>query len=128
MKKLLILIASAFLFTINLNAQDIKNVNVTEFEKLVSQLDDTEVLLDVRSKSEVKEGYIKGMTNIDFYDPEFDAEVAKLDKSKTYYVYCAAGGRSYKAAKKMSGAGIKNVYNLNGGIIAWNKEKKPVEK
>lgn len=126
MKKLLIIIASAFLIATNANAQ-VKNINVDEFEKMVVSLDKNEVLLDVRSKNEVKEGFITGMTHIDFHSKDFSEQISKLDKSKTYYVYCAAGGRSFKAAKALEEKGIKSVYNLNGGIIAWNKDGKKIE-
>ena len=127
MKKLLLIALSGFLFACSSNAQ-VKNVNVGEFEKMIVELDENEVLLDVRSKGEVKEGYIKGMTHIDFHGKDFDEQISKLDKSKTYYVYCAAGGRSFKAAKALETKGVKTVYNLNGGIIAWNKEGKNIEK
>ena len=120
MKNILIIAVSTLLFGLNANAQ-VKNINVPEFEKMVSTLEPNEVLLDVRSKKEVKEGYIEGMTHLDFHSASFEEVIQKLDKSKTYFVYCAAGGRSFKAAKLLEENGIKSVYNLNGGIIAWNK-------
>lgn len=127
MKNFAILLITGFLFACSANGQ-VNNIKVAEFEKLASQLDENEVLLDVRSKKEVKEGYIKGMINIDFYSDDFEAEVDKLDKSKTYYVYCAAGGRSMKAANMLDKKGIKNVFNLNGGITAWKNEGKEITK
>lgn len=125
MKNLFVLFLSVFLWACSSNAQ-VKNINVDEFEKAIEQLDENEVLLDVRSKKEVKGGYIKGMQNIDFYASDFEEKIASLDKSKTYYVYCAAGGRSTKAANTMQKNGIKNVVNLNGGITAWKNKGKTV--
>ena len=127
MKNLFILLLSFVVFQITSLAQ-VKNIHVAEFEKLSSELTESEVLLDVRSKSEVKSGHIKGMINIDFYSDDFENQIKQLDKSKTYYVYCAAGGRSMKAANMMTIHGINNVYNLNGGITAWKKEGKTITK
>ena len=125
MKKIIVLLLSISAFVFTANAQ-VKNINVAEFEKGISELDDDVILLDVRSKKEVKAGYINGMQNIDFYGTDFESKIDLLDKSKTYYVYCAAGGRSFKAAKMLHKKGAKNVYNLNGGITAWNNEKKTI--
>ena len=52
------------------------------------------VVLDVRTPKEFKEGHIPGATNIDFTTPDFEKRIGKLDKSKTYLVHCASGGRS----------------------------------
>ena len=125
MKKLIVLLLSISAFVFSANAQ-VKNINVTAFEKGISELGDDIILLDVRSKKEVKVGYIKGMKNIDFYETDFETKIDLLDKSKTYYVYCAAGGRSFKAAKMLHKKGVKNVYNLNGGITAWRNENKAI--
>lgn len=126
MKNLFIVISSLLLFAYSANGQ-IKNVDVDAFKKEVSTLEENEVLLDVRSKQEVKAGYIEGMMNIDFYSDDFEAEIDKLDKAKTYYVYCAAGGRSMKAANMMEEKGFKNLYNLNGGITAWKNSGNTVK-
>jgi rhodanese-related sulfurtransferase len=65
---------------------------------------------------------------LDFRAPDFAEKVAKLDKSKTYLVHCAAGGRSARACTKMEGLGFKNVVNLEGGLGAWKDAGKPVQK
>jgi rhodanese-related sulfurtransferase len=43
-------------------------------------------------------------------------------------VHCAVGGRSGKAGKLMSTMDFKSVYDLKGGLTAWEKAGKPVEK
>ena len=77
------------------------------------------VTLDVRSASEFAAGHIANAINIDVEAPTFDAEIAKLDKTVTYAVYCHSGRRSGIATAKMADAGFTNLYNLDGGIIAW---------
>ena len=51
-----------------------------------------------------------------------------LDKNQTYLVHCAAGVRSATACAKMSRLKFSNLYNLEGGLKAWEKAGKPVEK
>ncbi len=84
------------------------------------QNDDNAVLLDVRTPEEVEDGYIPESTNIDFYlGQEFLDELEKLDKSKSYYVYCRSGNRSRQACALMNSMGFDNAYNLEGGIVEW---------
>jgi rhodanese-related sulfurtransferase len=103
-----------------------KNVNADEFEKLSKEPDT--VILDVRSPKEYAAGHIKNSVLIDFNAKDFDEKIKQLDKSKTYLVHCAVGGRSAKACSKMDGFDFPKVVNLEGGIKAWEKAGKPVEK
>jgi phage shock protein E len=86
------------------------------------------VVLDVRTPEEFSQGHIPGAKLINFNSPEFKEEVSKLDPKKTYLVNCAAGGRSAKACQLMHDQGFKTLINLDGGIRAWQKAGKPVEK
>ena len=95
-----------------------EDVNVNVFSELVVQ--EGGQILDVRTPEEWEEGTIKGATKMDFFDNDFDHQLEKLDKTKPVYVYCKSGGRSGKAAKKMEKMGFTTVYNLLGGIGAWN--------
>lgn len=85
------------------------------------------VLLDVRTLEEVQTGKITGEINFDFKAPEFDVLIKGLDKTKPYFVYCASGVRSGKAAEKMKELGIEKVYTLEGGIKAWREAGLPVQ-
>ena len=105
-----------------------QNIKAEQFDTLRKADTNTTVVLDVRTKKEYREGHIPGSVLIDFMSDDFDKEVAKLDKSKTYLVLCASGGRSARACKKMDTLGFSKLYNLEGGIGAWEKAKKPVEK
>jgi rhodanese-related sulfurtransferase len=103
-----------------------KNVNPDEFEKLSKEPDT--VILDVRSPQEYARGHIKNSVLINFNDKNFDEKIKQLDKGKTYLVHCAVGGRSAKACDKLDTYGFPKVVNLEGGIKAWEKAGKPVEK
>jgi len=106
--------------------QKFKNVGPAQFDQLRQK--GTNVVLDVRTEREYKLGHIPGSVLIDFNSPDFETQLKKLDKSKTYLVHCASGGRSAQACTKMESLNFTNVYNLEGGIRAWKKEGKPVEK
>jgi sulfur-carrier protein adenylyltransferase/sulfurtransferase len=84
-------------------------------------------LLDVRQPGEYDKAHIAGSTLIPL--PELADSVDKLDVNKPTLVYCAIGGRSRVAAQMLSGYGFEKVYNLAGGIRAWNGEvaEGPVE-
>lgn len=77
------------------------------------------VILDVRTKEEFDEGHIANAININVESDTFLSEIAKLDKSKTYAVYCRSGRRSADAVAKMSNEEFISLANLNGGVIDW---------
>lgn len=106
-------------------AASVKNVGIEQFDKL--RQNKTNVVLDVRTKKEHSEAHLPGAILIDITEGNFEQEIAKLDKSKTYLVHCAAGGRSARACKKMDQLGFKSLYNMEGGLTAWQKAGKPVE-
>ncbi|SFW73057.1 Rhodanese-related sulfurtransferase [Sinomicrobium oceani] len=78
------------------------------------------VVLDVRTEEEFEDGYIPDAINIDIRQGQgFIDELEKLDKSKTYYVYCRSGARSAQACALMEQLGFDEAYNLLGGILEW---------
>ena len=95
-----------------------ENIEVSRFATLMEEGD--HVVLDVRSPQELAEGSIPGHVMINFFDPNFRSEVEKLDKSKAYLIYCRSGNRSGQACHMMSAMGFERLYNLIGGIGAWN--------
>jgi rhodanese-related sulfurtransferase len=85
--------------------------------------DDNAIILDVRTDTEVEEGFIPNSVNIDIYKGQgFVDELEKLDKSKNYYVYCRSGNRSGQACAIMNSLGFENAFNLEGGFMNWEGE------
>ena len=85
--------------------------------------DNNAVILDVRTPEEYRKGHIPNAVNIDIYlGQEFLDAVKELDVSKSYYVYCKAGGRSAQACSVMKQLGFENAYNLLGGYARWKGE------
>lgn len=89
-----------------------EDLNPAEFVERVKQ--EPGVVLDVRTPGEFASGHLKNAKNLDLMSGQFAAAVAKLDKSKTYYLYCASGGRSASAAGMLASNGFEKVYNAGG--------------
>ena len=109
------------------NAQTKTSLSPGEFEKAIANKDSVQVL-DVRTPGEYNSGHIANALLADWNDPqEFNRRIAFVDRNKPVYVYCLAGGRSAAAAAQMRKAGYENVYELKGGMNAWNAGNKPVQ-
>jgi rhodanese-related sulfurtransferase/rubrerythrin len=78
-------------------------------------------LLDVRQPGEYEDEHIPGAKLIPL--PGLKEGLNELDKQKPVIAYCAIGGRSLAAAQLLSGLGFKEIYNLKGGIKAWQGGK-----
>jgi phage shock protein E len=132
MKKLIfVLIAFVTLGNIS-NAQTKNSTVVTNLSserfKAILAYDKDANIIDLRTADEMTKGYIKGATQIDFLAKDAEKQIDKLDKNKTYYIYCASGGRSADAAAYMEKSGFKSVYTLKNGFSEWLQKGFPVEK
>jgi rhodanese-related sulfurtransferase len=79
------------------------------------------VLLDVRTPKEFDAERIEGAVMVDYLSPSFRDEMAKLDRGKSYLVYCRTGHRTNGALKVMRDLGFRNVSALAGGITKWKE-------
>lgn len=95
-----------------------------EFSKQL-KASENPIIMDVRTPGEFAEGHIQNALNIDWNASNFDAQVSKLDKTATIYVYCLSGGRSSSAANHLREYGFKNVLELDGGMMAWRSAVLP---
>jgi rhodanese-related sulfurtransferase len=86
------------------------------------------VMLDVREQNEIKEGMIADAVHIPL--SVFPKRVSEMDKHKaaTVIVYCRSGNRSSGACRTLTQRGFEKVYNLAGGIMAWQDAHLPVQK
>ena len=100
----------------------VKSIDFDETKSMIDQArGDDVILLDVRQPKEYKNAHIPGATLIPL--PELADRIDEVGKDKPVLVYCATGGRSRVAAQMMSGKGFKKIYNVAGGIKAWQAEK-----
>lgn len=121
MKKMIYLLSLIYLSSCgNINSQVIENVEPEEFQKQINTGEG--IIIDVRTANEFHSSHIKDASNIDFYSDDFIKKLKIVRKDVPIYVYCRSGGRSFAAASKMASLGFVKVYNLLGGIVAWNTE------
>ena len=104
----------------------IKNLDATAFKK---QIDEKKsILIDLRTTKEIEaKGKIKGAKQIDFFDKNAEAIILKLDKNKSYLIYCAGGGRSGECAELMLNNGFKSIANLEKGFDDWKRKGFEIE-
>lgn len=126
------LIKSKIIFLMSMlgrRAKDEEDVYPHEaYQMIQDNKDDADFLiLDVRTQDEVLKSHIPYSFNLDYYQPDFKEKLKKLDKNKTYLVYCRSGVRSKETVKIMKNLGFTKIYNLLGGIKNWRKCELPLE-
>lgn len=84
----------------------------------LKDLNDNQVILDVRTLGEIRRGDIEGAINIPV--DELRERIDELDKSKEYVVSCAVGIRAHTASRILMQNGFKNVKNLAGGYTTYS--------
>lgn len=125
MKRILVLILLCFGFGVT--AQTAKNVDAEAFKKMIDE--NKSILIDLRTSDEINsKGMIKGAKQIDFLAKDAEVVIGKLDKKKTYLIYCAGGGRSGDCAELMQKLGFKEVVNLEKGFDDWKRKGFEIEK
>jgi rhodanese-related sulfurtransferase len=118
MKKVIVaILVSALALSSCSSAPSANNLDAAGFAEQISKAD--VITLDVRTPDEFAEGHIAGAINIDVEGGTFETEIAKLDKTKSYSVYCQSGRRSLIAVDKMSASGFEKLSNLDNGINDW---------
>lgn len=104
----------------------VQQVDATQFNSLMESSPE-KIVMDVRTDGEVAAGVIPNATQIDLSRNDFRESISKLDKSKPVFVYCAVGGRSSMASEVLEEAGFTKIYNLTGGVNAWQQAGFPLQ-
>lgn len=103
-----------------------REITPTEATRLLSH--EQAVILDVREPKEHSQGHIVD----DLFVPlaELEGRMAELDryKEQPLIVYCRSGHRSRSACAKLAKRGFTRLYNLAGGILAWENAHLPVSR
>ncbi|MFT4577651.1 MAG: rhodanese-related sulfurtransferase [Nitrospinales bacterium] len=102
-------------------------ISIDELHEKLSEMVDSDLILDVRSAEEFCSGFIKGARN------EGHESVAGIaDELKSYgtvYVHCKMGGRAKMASETLEAAGLTNIVCVgNGGMERWGQMGWPIEK
>lgn len=89
---------------------------------------DNAVMIDMREDKEYREGHI--VNAIHLPASRQDNYTTKLERyrEQPLIVYCRSGQRSTAICNKLRKQGFEAVYNLKGGVLAWQKAELPLEK
>jgi len=131
-----VLLTSAYVQTETNTAQSETQIqiieNITPEEAHISIQENKDnpnfVILDMRTPEEFFGEYIENAVNLDYYSDTFRNDLDKLDKNKTYLIYCRSGRRSENALNIMKELDFREVYNMLGGVVKWKSERLPTTK
>lgn len=86
------------------------------------------LMLDVREQSEYAAGHVLNSKLIPL--GKLKERLGELEKyrERPIVVICRSGDRSASACAFLGKQGFTQAYNLDGGIIAWQKASLPLEK
>jgi len=104
-----------------------KHLDAENFNKMLN--DSNTVCIDMRNHYESEIGFFKGAIkpNVDTFRESLeiiDNELKKNGSKKNYLMYCTGGIRCEKASAYLKHKGLKNVYQLEGGIIEYSRQVK----
>jgi thioredoxin 1 len=127
MKKIFFILVLLLMASILVEAQTVRKLDPQNFNKKLSE-SKAPILVDVRTPGEFAQGHLANAILIDIKSDDFKSRVAKLDKTKPVFVYCKAGSRSSSAVEVFTDLGFKEIYDLSGGINAWQSANMPIER
>ncbi|MFK8101896.1 MAG: rhodanese-like domain-containing protein [Saprospiraceae bacterium] len=99
-----------------------EKADVTNFAKKLAATPNAQ-LIDVRTPQEFNQGHLDNAVNINYHDDFFIEKLQKLDREKPLFVYCQSGGRSGKTCHKLKKMGFKEIYDMEGGYLAWEAKE-----
>jgi hydroxyacylglutathione hydrolase len=109
------------------SGKPIDNLNTLSAADLKQKLDRDEInVVDVRSPSEWEEGVIEGAQQI--YVGHLMQQMKRIPKNRAIASVCSVGNRAGIGASILKKAGFKEVYNVLGGMQAWEKLGYPTRK
>jgi len=101
----------------------IRNITPEELKKRIQkQRESRYILLDVRQPKEYSQAHIPGAKLIPL--PELESRLQEIPEARELVFYCRSGSRSMAGAEFVADSEIAqgDIYNLSGGITAWNGE------
>jgi rhodanese-related sulfurtransferase/cbb3-type cytochrome oxidase subunit 3 len=84
------------------------------------------IILDVRTQSEYDEGHLENAVLIPLTELESRIDEILPYKDTEIIVYCKVGGRSAQASSILDSNNFTKVFNVQGGITAWESAGYPI--
>ena len=126
MKKIILLSIILFFCAAQMSAQQPETkyypVKAEDSEKVIKKKN--LIVLDFRTPEEVSQGALPGAVNYNFNAAEFKDQISALPKKVPYFVYCRSGKRSAQAVEIMKSLGFTRIYEMEGGMLAYDEAKK----
>lgn len=88
--------------------------------------DERSAVIDVREAHEYSQGHIEGARHIPLGKLEERVFELEAYKNAPVVVTCQSGTRSPQACRKLTQLGFTEVYEMQGGMVAWEEQKLPV--
>lgn len=86
------------------------------------------LVVDIRKPEDYSNGHIAGARRIDSSELIKAGENLRKYKEKPVVVYCHSGSTGASAARVLNGQGFTQVFNLRGGVAAWQSENLPLSR
>ena len=96
----------------------LNNLTPEEFKEAVENSTASKVI-DCRKPEEFTCNRLYNAVNLDYLGDGFPDRLENLDKEAAYFVYCRSGRRSLRTCILLKNSGFENVFNLDGGLNAW---------
>ncbi len=85
-------------------------------------------VLDVRSPEEFASGHVPGAINIPHDEIANRLSEIPTGKDQSILLYCRSGRRAGQAEEILTGAGYSDLYHLQGDMLGWADNNRPIEK
>jgi len=129
-----IILSGAFVAILTLLLMDVFGASLKGYPSAspgeVTQLINREdaVVLDIREDNEFHTGHIVNAVHIPLgFLKDRRPELEKY-KNRPIIAVCRSGSRSGQACSQLKKAGFENIYNLKGGMMAWQHASLPIDK
>lgn len=100
----------------------LNNLTPEAFVKMAEQHPNAKIL-DVRTAAEFRNGTILNAENMDYLGDQFWDQFEHLPTDRHLLVFCRTGRRSVRVCTLLKNAGFTRVYNMDGGLTAWDQLK-----
>jgi len=109
-------------------AADVVDIKADALLERAQKMDESFVILDVRTPEEFAQGHVPGAINIS-YDKLAD-RIGELmgAKNKDVVLYCRTGRRAGMAADTLKASGFNKVLHLDGDMLKWTDANRPIER
>ena len=109
------------------HAPPISDISIEVLYERLETEDEPSLLIDVRTPQEYYRGHIKNTRLIPLGDLLSNTDVIKEYKDREMVAICHSGSRSMMAAQILARSGFRDIRNLTGGMMMWQRKGYPIK-